>query len=211
MKKLQLSIASIIIAAAVFSCKTSQMNSTATDIKVVDPATASYAFADTVMKYSMTSYKAETKLNVEMNMLGKEIAGNLGTWATVFQMGQAVVVSFDKGDVFDVGQAVLNENTEATLRSLAFNLNQNPNNYIVVFGRTDNTGSQATNDKLGYRRASTVANYLHQLNIEKERLFVDSYGEKYADYVNKDFKNRAKNRRVDILIIPSNEMRLGAN
>jgi outer membrane protein OmpA-like peptidoglycan-associated protein len=190
------------------SCKTS--NSTpkiANSIPSVDVATVkNYPLADTVLKYSM---KGITHLNLteKMGVLGNEIASNIGGSASVFQLGEGVVVSLDRGNVFEIGKADLNSNTKAILGGLAYNLMQNPDNYVVVFGRTDNTGSKGLNEKLGYLRGATVANHMAGSGIPQDRFFIQTLGETYPDFFNNSKMGRNKNRRVDILIIPSNELR----
>jgi outer membrane protein OmpA-like peptidoglycan-associated protein len=212
MKNLKL-LAIVAFAAFAFgACKTSKMPSNSGVMYQTDVVTTNdlkgmnYPLADSIMKYSMSG-NADAVLTNEMVSLSKAVTDNMFDKASVSQFGQGVVVSFNKGNVFGVDDFTLNEETKSALRNLAFNLNQNPQSYIVVFGRADATGSADHNETLAYKRAATVANYLSGCAINKDRLFVESFGEKYPDYKNSTSINKNKNRRVDIMIIPSNEMR----
>lgn len=197
---------------SIIACKTSNIVSTKsvdtkTDVvTTTDLETMNFPLADTIMKYSMAG-QADMPLTNEMVSLSKEVAENMNNEASVAQYGQAVIVSFDKGNAFGVNDFTLNENIKNSLRKLVFKLKENPNSFVVVFGRADATGPADYNEKLAQKRASTVANYLLGCTVEKERLFVDSFGEKFPDFKNNTAMNKNKNRRVDILIIPSNEAR----
>ncbi len=201
---------------ALGACKTARVNSVPstayqTDVvKTEDLADLKYPLADSVMKYSMKG-SADAILTTEMVNLSKQVTDNMSDKVSVSQYGQGVVVSLNKGNVFGVNDYTLNDETKTILRNLAYNLVQNKGNYIVVFGRADATGNTKNNESLAYKRASAVANYLYGCAIDKDRLFVESFGEKYPDYQNNTKLNMNKNRRVDILIIPSNEIRESAS
>ena len=132
---------------------------------------------------------------------------NLDGDATVIQYGDALVVSLNKGKVFGVDDYTINENAKDILRKLAFNLQQYPDTYILAVGRTDATGSASHNEHLAYKRAASAANYVVNCGVDKSRFFVDTFGEKFPDFSNKLAKTRDLNRRVDFLILPSNDLR----
>lgn len=165
-----------------------------------------FPLADTVMKYSSDG-AANYRLTKNMTSLAEEITANLGDKASILQYGEGIIVALDRGDIFEKDEAKLNENTKDILRHLAFNLQKEQDTYIMVAGRADSDGKTDKNDKLAYKRAAVAANYLHGCGVDEDRFFVDSYGEKYPDYRNNSKLNKERNRRVDFLIIPSNEMR----
>lgn len=197
---------------SIFACKTSSVVSNKNDdnkvnvVQTTDLAELNFPLADTIMKYSMAG-TANLPLTNDMVSLSKEVSDNMNNEASVSQYGQGVIVSFDKGNAFAINEFALNEQTKTSLRKLAFKLKENPSSFVVVFGRADATGPAEYNEKLAQRRASAVANYLLGCTVEKERLFVDSFGEKFPDFKNNTAMNKNRNRRVDILIIPSNEAR----
>ncbi|MFY7910306.1 MAG: OmpA family protein [Emticicia sp.] len=215
MKTSKLLILALGMTIALGACKTAKISSvpsTAYQTNVIateDLQDLKYPLADSVMKYSMKG-SADAILTNEMVNLSRQITDNMLDKVSVSQYGQGVVVSLNKGNVFGVDDYTLNEDTKTILRNLAYNLNENKESYIVVFGRADATGNAKHNQDLAYKRAASVANYLFGCAIDKNRLFVESFGEKYPDYANNSKLNMNKNRRVDLLIIPSNEIRESA-
>jgi outer membrane protein OmpA-like peptidoglycan-associated protein len=165
-----------------------------------------FPLVDTILKYSSDG-RVNYRLTQNMTALSKELTSNLGDKASVMQYGEGIIVALDQGDIFEKNGFTLNENAKDILRYLAYNLQKNPDTYIMVAGRADSDGKNDKNDKLAYKRAAVAANYLHGCGIDEDRFFVDSYGEKYPDYRNNTKFNMDKNRRVDFLIIPSNQMR----
>ncbi|SOE20991.1 Outer membrane protein OmpA [Spirosomataceae bacterium TFI 002] len=164
-----------------------------------------YPLADSIAKYSEAGASSD-KVAKRMTTYADDLRPNMRDRASVMQFNNGIIVAMDKGNVFEVSDAILTETGKQQLQHLAFNLKQMPDTYILVVGRTDNTGTQELNEKLAYRRAAYAANYLRGCGIDESRLFIDSFGEKFPDHGNNSAYLRAKNRRVDFMIIPSNEM-----
>jgi outer membrane protein OmpA-like peptidoglycan-associated protein len=78
----------------------------------------------------------------------------------------------------------------------------NKNVYVEIQGHTDNSGSQATNMKLGEARAEAVRRYL-AINggIALHRMNAISYGESAPIADNKTRAGRAENRRVTLVVL----------
>jgi outer membrane protein OmpA-like peptidoglycan-associated protein len=75
------------------------------------------------------------------------------------------------------------------------------NTIFVVAGHTDNVGSDDVNYELGKRRADAVARYLiTQKKMDPMKVMPVSYGESAPLTENNTAQNRAKNRRVEILV-----------
>jgi len=68
---------------------------------------------------------------------------------------------------------------------------------IRVVGHTDNVGSEAYNQDLGYRRARAVSDHLIAAGAEAEMLSIESRGESNPAVPNDSPVNRALNRRVE--------------
>jgi outer membrane protein OmpA-like peptidoglycan-associated protein len=78
----------------------------------------------------------------------------------------------------------------------------NKNVYIEIQGHTDNIGSEEHNLKLGQARAEDVMRYLHvEQGIPLHRMNAFSYGESKPVAENDTPGNRAKNRRVTIVVM----------
>jgi OOP family OmpA-OmpF porin len=71
-----------------------------------------------------------------------------------------------------------------------------------VEGHTDSTGSDAYNQTLSENRARTVMNYLISQGVPAARLRSQGFGETMPVADNTTAEGRAKNRRVEIKIVP---------
>ena len=71
---------------------------------------------------------------------------------------------------------------------------------IVVVGHACNIGSTQVNYRIGLERANRVKQYLVEQGLAPEKIEVQSMGEKSPKYPNDTPENRAKNRRVEIII-----------
>lgn len=109
------------------------------------------------------------------------------------------------GDVlFDTGQTDLKPAAKDSLREIAEVLARFP--YVVnVVGHTDGTPMHsdriATNWELSTIRACAVARFLiEEMKLPEERFYVSGYAHNQPIYPNDSMKNRAANRRVEIII-----------
>lgn len=120
--------------------------------------------------------------------------------------GEAIRVTFDSGILFGFDDTVLSKESKEALIRFAENMNANPDTDIKIVGHTDSTGKHSYNMKLSERRANSVYNFLRQYNVSPTRMTSMGVGpdEPIAD--NSTEVGRAKNRRVEIFILPSIEM-----
>ncbi|MDH3744230.1 MAG: OmpA family protein [Acidobacteriota bacterium] len=74
--------------------------------------------------------------------------------------------------------------------------------YVEVQGHTDSVGTEDYNLTLGHRRAETVQRYLNQRHgIPLHRMSVISYGETAPVGENSTREERARNRRVALVVL----------
>jgi outer membrane protein OmpA-like peptidoglycan-associated protein len=71
---------------------------------------------------------------------------------------------------------------------------------IKVIGHTDSKGSDAYNQALSERRASSVAAYLLGMGLAPDKLTSEGGGESEPVADNETEEGRAKNRRVELHI-----------
>jgi len=116
--------------------------------------------------------------------------------------GKAILVNLPEGVTFDVGSYTLKPQFRETLDKVADNLKTYPDSLIDVYGHTDSTGSDAFNQTLSQNRAQTVANYLTMQGISPSRIRSQGFGETMPVADNATDTGRARNRRVEIKIIP---------
>jgi outer membrane protein OmpA-like peptidoglycan-associated protein len=82
-------------------------------------------------------------------------------------------------------------------------LKENPDIKVEIGGHTDSLGSEKANQKMSEKRAESVKKYLmDKFNIPGDRMIVKGYGSKKPIADNGTKEGRAKNRRVELKIIP---------
>jgi outer membrane protein OmpA-like peptidoglycan-associated protein len=72
---------------------------------------------------------------------------------------------------------------------------------IRIEGHTDNKGSDSDNQELSLKRAKAIKDYFYSKGIQTEQLKVVGYGESRPIADNKTKEGRAKNRRVEFIIV----------
>ena len=156
----------------------------------------------------------------KMDKQKKELEATLPEETTVETIndGEALKVTFDSGILFATNSSTLSilfatnsstlsDASKSALRNLATSLNQNPGTDIKIVGHTDNTGNVDYNQTLSEKRAKSVFDYLMvDQGVSSKRMTYEGKGihEPVAD--NSTVEGRALNRRVEILILPSQQM-----
>ena len=104
---------------------------------------------------------------------------------------------------FNPGKATFTPQAKAELDRLGRDLLIAGGTTVEVHGHTDNQGNPATSKPLSEARAFAVANYLQKLspvNFPQGRVEVFSHGDSQPLVPNTSDANRAKNRRVEIVL-----------
>ena len=102
---------------------------------------------------------------------------------------------------FESGKATLKPESYPILDEIVKLLKEHPNVIVEIQGHTDDVGSEAFNLKLSQKRAEAVRQYLIDHGIEPDRLIAKGYGESKPLVPNTSPENRAKNRRVEFVIL----------
>jgi outer membrane protein OmpA-like peptidoglycan-associated protein len=108
--------------------------------------------------------------------------------------------SFDEV-YFDTGSANLKPESQKQLEQVAVVLKAFPQAAIRVEGHTDNTGDPAANKELSGARAAAVQKALRGLGVEELRITSMGYGLEKPIASNDSEDGRAKNRRVDVVVV----------
>jgi outer membrane protein OmpA-like peptidoglycan-associated protein len=119
---------------------------------------------------------------------------------------EAIKVTFDSGILFATNKADLNAESKKSLAEFAAHMADLPDTDITIYGHTDNTGSDAVNERLSLQRAQSVENYLKNCGISTDRM--TSEGKSYSMPVasNETKEGRAQNRRVEVYITANKAM-----
>ena len=118
---------------------------------------------------------------------------------------RGLVVRLNNAIFFDSGSAEIKQKNEDTLIGVA-NLLKATDNYIRIEGHTDNVpvrhSGYPSNWELSTARAVNVVKlFINQSNFSPERLIAVGYGEFKPVADNSTEEGRAKNRRIDIIVL----------
>ena len=111
--------------------------------------------------------------------------------------------------LFDSGSAVIKKDGKKVLDRVADILKTIKNQQIKVEGHTDNAPISSrladrfpTNWELSTARATTVVRYLQERGLDPALLSAEGYAEYRPVAANDTDDNKAKNRRIEIVLIP---------
>lgn len=144
------------------------------------------------------------RMDRQAEKIEQEIPG-----AEVTRVGEGINVVFDEGSgvYFDTNKFNINAKSSATLDKLAGIFKEYPDTNILVEGHTDSTGPDDFNMTLSRQRAQSVTTYLSGKGVSSGRFTTNWYGPNQPKYDNSTVEGRAKNRRVELAIIASDEMK----
>lgn len=129
--------------------------------------------------------------------------------ADVTRVGEGINVTFDEssGVYFDSAKYNINSTSATTLDKLAGIFTEFPQSNILIEGHTDSDGSESYNMKLSQNRAEAVTGYLLSKGLDNSRFTTRWYGETQPKYENDTAAGKAKNRRVELAIVASDELK----
>lgn len=146
----------------------------------------------------------------QMDKKAERLKKDLGETAKVERVGEGVRLTFDNSLLFDFGSFQLQPQTQESLRNMAKTLKQDEHTLFLVEGHTDSIGSEAFNQDLSKKRAQSVSNFLINEGVQASRFKVIGQGESNPIASNNTDSGRQQNRRVEIGIYASDEMKKAA-
>ena len=129
--------------------------------------------------------------------------------AEVTRVGEGINVTFneDAGVYFDTNKSNVKGTSAETLDKMAGIFKEYPKTVILVEGHTDSAGPDDYNMNLSKQRAQSVTNYLISKGISPGRFTTKWYGENQPKADNSTSEGKAQNRRVELGIIASEELK----
>ena len=124
--------------------------------------------------------------------------------STKITQKEGLIVTFSEKYMFDSGKADIYPEAKEVIKNIASLLVDEPNR-ISIEGHTDNTPINTpefpSNWELSTKRATNVLKYLlEELKFEPKRLTAAGFGEWHPVAPNDTPENKAKNRRVDLIV-----------
>ncbi|MFH0732878.1 MAG: flagellar motor protein MotB [Candidatus Omnitrophota bacterium] len=142
--------------------------------------------------------------------LEESLKKEIGDYKAKLQMTErGLVITFLSEVFFDSGKDVIKSDGKLSLDKVAEVLNRDvPNSAVAVEGHTDNDpikySGWKSNWELSSGRALAVVHYLaDECKVQPRRLSANGYGEFHPVAPNDSAQNKQKNRRVEIVILPS--------
>jgi len=127
-----------------------------------------------------------------------------GTGADVTNTGSQLRVILPEAVTFRTASSVVDPGFRPALRTVSESLRRHPASTVRVVGHTDNVGSAAYNNQLSAERAMAVARELVASGTAASRITVSGRGFNEPITSNSSAAGRAQNRRVEIVITPTN-------
>jgi outer membrane protein OmpA-like peptidoglycan-associated protein len=125
-----------------------------------------------------------------------------GTGVSVTREGENIILNMPSNITFASDQSAIKPNFYATLNSVAIVLKEFNQTLVDVEGHTDADGADDYNVELSQRRAEAVAEYLVSQELNPERFETKGFGEARPVASNASAGGKARNRRVEIQIVP---------
>ncbi|NKI25869.1 OmpA family protein [Arenibacter sp. 6A1] len=144
------------------------------------------------------------RMDRQAERIEEEIPG-----AEVTRVGEGINVTFneDAGVYFDTNKATVKGTSATTLDRLIGILKEYPDTNILVEGHTDSAGAEEYNYNLSRQRAQSVTDYLVSKGISSGRLTTNWYGETQPKADNATAEGKAKNRRVELVIVANEKLK----
>jgi len=102
---------------------------------------------------------------------------------------------------FDTGSTSLKETSVNELNRLLRLMQTYPNLKVEIAGHCDNVGGAAFNQELSEKRAKSVKDFLVKHAVQGDRLQANGYGYTKPIASNDTEEGRAKNRRIELIIM----------
>ena len=102
---------------------------------------------------------------------------------------------------FETDSSMITPKGIETIKKIYAVLKKYPNVKIEIAGHTDSDGDAAYNQKLSQERVDMVKKALVEFGLNGDRFTTKGYGESKPLVPNDSPENKAKNRRVEFIII----------
>jgi outer membrane protein OmpA-like peptidoglycan-associated protein len=142
----------------------------------------------------------------QMDRQAAELKQNI-PGATVERVGEGIQVTFASGLLYDFDSDAVKPDARANLQSLAQSLDKYPDSDLLILGHTDSVGTDEYNKRLSVRRADAAAEYLVGQGVDRSRIATGGLGEEEPIAPNATADGRGRNRRVEVAIYASEELR----
>lgn len=128
-----------------------------------------------------------------------------GTGVSVTRNGDNINLNMPGNITFATDKSRVQESFKPVLDSVAEVLREYEKTMIQIAGHTDSTGGESYNMMLSQQRARAVGDVLMNFGVEPVRMDMVGFGETRPIATNSTDTGRARNRRVELTLIPYTE------
>jgi chemotaxis protein MotB len=163
----------------------------------------------------MSPARVKDDLNQIRRELEQRLSNQVATHTVSIQMGRdGLVISLREAGFFSSGSATPKPETLPTLCQIAASLSRTPYD-LRIEGHTDNipihTAEFDSNWELSSARATRIARLFLELKaLSPDRISAAGYAEFHPIAVNDTADGRARNRRVDLVVLPRTNVDLSS-
>ncbi len=125
-----------------------------------------------------------------------------GTGVSVTRIGDNITLNMPGNVTFATNSSDLSPAFFNVLNSVGKVLKEYNKTVVEVAGHTDSTGTDAYNQSLSERRATSVSSYLQSQGVNSQRIITVGMGESRPVADNGTAEGRQANRRVEITMVP---------
>ncbi|AXT35137.1 glycine zipper 2TM domain-containing protein [Phaeobacter sp. LSS9] len=121
---------------------------------------------------------------------------------SIVNTGDRLIVSLPNDLTFATDSSAISPAVRSDLNKVASSLVRYPNSQVQVIGHTDSDGDAGYNQGLSERRANAVADQIQAGGVPYNRVQIIGRGESQPVASNLTAEGKARNRRVEIVVIP---------
>lgn len=129
-----------------------------------------------------------------------------GCTVETFRNKEVLLITIPAEKLFAPNATELRPSASALLSPLKRYLKEPDMYRVLMVMHTDNTGSEAYRDMLTEKRSQAVADWFEEQGSDTEFLFPYAYGDDMPLVMNNSMVNRAKNRRLEVYLVPGKKM-----
>lgn len=136
----------------------------------------------------------------------REFNDKNGCTVETFRNKEVLLITIPADKLFSPNSTELRPTADALLNPLRRYLKEPDMYRVLMVMHTDNTGSDAYRDMLTEKRSQAVADWFENHGSDTEFLFPFAYGDDSPLVKNNSMTNRAKNRRLEVYLVPGKKM-----
>ncbi len=141
-----------------------------------------------------------SSLDAQRMAMKGQLEAAIGQMATYSETDRGYVVSLS-GTAFASGKSELTTDAKYVLAKLAGLLLTKPKMTLILEGHSDSTGEEEFNRKLSLDRANAVGMFISEMGVDSASMNAEGFGPDRPIAPNDTIGGRAKNRRVDIVLL----------